>query len=41
MHHRLGGPLPHQLANAPQAHPYAGPKPLLHPKDAFGMLILY
>ena len=22
MHHRLGGPLPHQLANAPQVHPY-------------------
>ena len=21
MHHRLGGPLPHQLANAPQVHP--------------------
>ena len=21
MHHRLGGPLPHQLANAPQIHP--------------------
>ena len=22
MHHRLGGPLPHQLTNAPQVHPY-------------------
>ena len=23
MHHRLGGPLPHQLANAPQIHLFA------------------
>ena len=25
MHRRLGGPLPHQLANAPQVHPCAEP----------------
>ena len=28
-HHRLGGPLPHQLANAPQVHP------MVHPERCF------
>ena len=33
MHRRLGGPLPHQLANAPQVHPCSVPCSTFNMRD--------